>query len=356
MWGIDNATPFAHHGGFMRDHKAQTLWMVHVKATFLMRRDRPCLFAAEQVPLHIGPVFADADMLVDTDITPAKPRVDILVDATAYPESDGEPVPYVATASLGGWQKRVQVNPPAVFTRWTGSSHDQAASAGPVPLRYSHTIGGPEWSENPIGAGYVQRRHEARGAPVPRLSPPDAPHGNPARPVSATAFTAIPRGWAVRAALAGTYDEAWMRRRAPLYPADLDPAYWQAAPADQQVAADAVMGQVLTLAHMVSADGHTAEPPLSVEVPTLDLEIETRFAGRWTAQPATLQTLEIKAAPRTLSLTFAAPLPIGAAHRDVQVERAFIGLRDHGGFLVASNDVHRFNSPRADAPMTEEVA
>ncbi|MEN5203150.1 DUF2169 domain-containing protein [Stenotrophomonas sp. TWI700] len=48
-------------------------------------------------------------------------------------------------------------------------------------------------------------------------------------------FGVVGRAWAPRLALAGTYDDAWKTQRWPGLPHDFDFAYWNGAPADQQI-------------------------------------------------------------------------------------------------------------------------
>ena len=49
-------------------------------------------------------------------------------------------------------------------------------------------------------------------------------------------FGPVGRGWHPRLGYAGTYDQNWLDNVFPFLPADFRDDYYQAAPADQQIA------------------------------------------------------------------------------------------------------------------------
>lgn len=117
---------------------------------------------------------------------------------------------------------------------------------------------------NPLGRGWIEKRHEklawamnaaiqqlpapqieALDRPVTHLHVTDHPDGDISAAdmahLSATygyrpaGFGVLGRAWAPRLALAGTYDESWQATRWPGLPEDFNFAYWNGAPADQQI-------------------------------------------------------------------------------------------------------------------------
>jgi hypothetical protein len=48
-------------------------------------------------------------------------------------------------------------------------------------------------------------------------------------------LSAVGKSWLPRRTQAGTYDDAWLKDQWPLPPKDFDDAYWNCAPADQQL-------------------------------------------------------------------------------------------------------------------------
>lgn len=92
-----------------------------------------------------------------------------------------------------------------------------------VELRYEHSVGGPTEPRNPVGCGIYAGTREAVDQPLPQIEDPrdrSAPIG----------FGPIARAWQPRLGYAGTYDQAWIERRAPRWPEDLDLRFFQAAP------------------------------------------------------------------------------------------------------------------------------
>ena len=54
-------------------------------------------------------------------------------------------------------------------------------------------------------------------------------------PYQPAGFGFVGRSWSPRIALAGTYDDKWVEEQHPYPPHDIDYAYWNAAPKDQQI-------------------------------------------------------------------------------------------------------------------------
>ena len=189
------------------------------------------------------------------------------------------------------WQvlidKALLVHGPRQFVRgrlggWTLHSEE----ARSVPLNYElafggacvvanplYTTGAPDEPEflinevcftNPLGCGWLHRDYadalrQLRQSVARRLKAPQFEY--PDEPITALDFTAqqpgldvrqmqeaasayahrpagfgpIGRPWTPRIQHAGTYDQAWLQSRWPGLPQDFDMAYWNCAPADQQI-------------------------------------------------------------------------------------------------------------------------
>lgn len=111
----------------------------------------------------------------------------------------------------------------------------QAAGAAPDEA-IAHTV----CEQNPVGRGFAERwyvhaRKLAR-MPAPQIESPQEPISRFGRAYAPQGFGIIGRPWTPRLARAGTYDQRWLDERHPNLPADFDFAYWNGAPADQQVA------------------------------------------------------------------------------------------------------------------------
>lgn len=170
----------------------------------------------------------------------------------------------------------------SLFGGWQLSEPLPALS---VPLRWEYAFGGssvvrnpehplapdsPEYLlnevcySNPLGSGWIEKRQESLGytldaplreLPAPQIEAPDTPvlhldrAKHPEGELDATdmgriastykyqpaSFGVVGRAWAPRLALAGNYDALWQAERWPGLPYDFDFAYWNGAPADQQI-------------------------------------------------------------------------------------------------------------------------
>ncbi len=123
------------------------------------------------------------------------------------------------------------------------ASHPDAPQA---PL--AHTV----CENNPLGKGYItpwySAAKQAVSYPAPQITDPRAPLTGErfaeliagkadlnAPSFQAAGFGFTGRTWQPRRALAGTYDDIWLKERHPNLPADFDFRYWNAAPHDQQI-------------------------------------------------------------------------------------------------------------------------
>jgi hypothetical protein len=350
MWQVENHTPFAHHSAFLRDHEARSFWSVWLKASFTFRPGQPLLYRAQQEPVRLAPEFADgappSDLLADSDVCPPKPEVDVVLKASAYapPGTKGR---YDATLRVAdAVTKTLSIIPPGTWGhRNELIARPDGQEAGAVPLIYAMSWGGADWPANPLGQGY--RKTGAEGSPLPRVMPAGKTPRKPDEAPTAISFACIPKTWPQRLRLGGTYDDEWRRRRAPLLPADLDPAYWQSVPEDQRLSRQKCDGARIELLNMTSADGEWSEGSVAFDLPKLDFEVVTRFKGQWEPGRFDLQTIEIDAEARRLSLCWQMAFETGASQNDVRVERTFIALRGQSGFRVSADDAALFASGSA---------
>lgn len=91
------------------------------------------------------------------------------------------------------------------------------------------TPGGRMDDRNPVGVGLFDDAKAATDAALPNLVPLDEDCRNWRKPIRPINFGPIPRNWQPRKSFAGTYDSEWAKRRAPLWPRDLDLRLFSAA-------------------------------------------------------------------------------------------------------------------------------
>jgi len=366
MWSVNNHTPFAEHHGFVRDHRGTSFWQVWIKASFLIRPGRPCLFTRAQRPVNTAPLFEGDDpegrLLADGEAVPAKPRVDVTARARAYPPDPRSPLPFEASIRIGSWRKAIEVHPPGSYTARGRAEWARDRPNTPVELAWQEAYGGAAkddegvlhaFQANPAGRGFVPRGGDPAGRPLPRLAFPGDPPDRAGHAVAPAALAPVPRHWEPRRKLGGTYDEAWETTRAPLLPEDLDPAYWQEAPPDQQLERGQVEGEVIELRFILPPAANPTMAPAECRVPRLGLEMATRFRGAWRQSEMALQALALDTEAEEgpiLSLTYMGALPLGAAQHDVHVDLSRIDLRSHEGFRARPEDAPLFTTPASTLP------
>lgn len=246
MGNAINLTPYAVGELAGKDAEGFPLFVVAVKGTWTWQRDGSVLPVAP-VPVQESDAFmgepSTSGLLAASDLGPPKPRVDVLLQGTLtattpFTELD------VALRVGTRLQKATRVFGARFWL--PGVVCDMAPSkptpTQALPFAWELSFGGgdPEDARtseprNPAGTGMTKRPAELQGKQAPSFE-------DPADLISSSSSRPAPRGfgpiaghWQPRRALAGTYDEAWQRSRAPLLPKDFDPAYWNAAPVDQQL-------------------------------------------------------------------------------------------------------------------------
>jgi uncharacterized protein YjbI with pentapeptide repeats len=203
---------------------------VVVKGTFDPAAGDPAPFVEDQAPVS-GETYVDDDverpLATPSDLALFKPAGELLVIGKAW--SGAKPASAVmASFRVGPIAKRF-----AVFgdRRWKGAF---PAASDPVPftempLDLGRSYGGPGFAANPFGSGRDDDR-------LPNLERPERLIGMRGDRPEPVVIGPLPMTWPARLALAGTYDQAYMKQRWPWLPADFDFRFFQEAPPDQRLA------------------------------------------------------------------------------------------------------------------------
>lgn len=185
-----------------------------------------------------------------------------------------------------------------------------------IPLRYELAWGGPTEPRNPVGRGLHGSAREAREQPLPQLESPDSPVRGPTETVEPAGVGPVARTWLPRRALAGTYDQAWRERRAPLWPLDFDPRFFLAA-APGLYTHQALQGGEPVVLSGLSPDGSWSFP-----LPRRRLLAKATFRRRVERREMRLDGVLLEPEAQSLTLYWRAAIP---AHRE---------LNDHESSLV----------------------
>jgi hypothetical protein len=183
-----------------------------------------------------------------------------------------------------------------------------------MPLVYERAFGGMNtamaekngkiYSEprNPVGCGFKGKRsfEEIKKEPLPNLE--DRGHHifsptNRSRPVG---FGFIASSWEPRLLYAGTYDQAWQKKRAPYLPGDFDPRFFNAAHSDWVFSRHLVGGEPVRTINL-SPRGR-----LDFRIPRCEFSIEIDIAGNIVKPVAKLETVLLEPTDERLCLTWRA--------------------------------------------------
>ena len=216
------------HGGFA--------FTVVCKATFELRPDVSPL-AAVQEPVALADVYVEegGGLAIASDLVPAKKRPEVLLTGHAY-APEGRPVPsLLARLVVGEIDKSIQVVGDRHFGRNGKLSDPEYFTA--MPLVWGRADGGPN-TFNPAGRslGSAARPDALGRVPAPNLLPAGLWLKSRGDTITPVGFGPIAPLWPSRTACLHRHAAGWDPGRwneQPL-PPDIDLAYFNAAPLDQQ--------------------------------------------------------------------------------------------------------------------------
>jgi hypothetical protein len=344
MWLLDNATPFAAERTWVRDRDGAELWVVAVKASFLVGQDGHERLDPAQTDVLRVPKFAGApdasSLLHETDLVQLKRRTDVLVQGHACAPY-GEAVQSIdVRLRVAGIDKTLRVNGDRTITRGVfGLSLSEPQPFVSMPLTWERSFGGTDTKDvnaarhrweprNPVGTGFGTEAEHVIGTPAPNVEDPRAPYQG-AQKGTPAGFGPVARHWMPRVTLAGTYDKEWEDTRKPLLPEDFDDRFYQSAPEDQQVDGFLKGGEIVELRN-ATPDAHFTFP-----VPRVTLLMTTRFYDGTVAEHRpVVHTLTIQPDRRRFEIVWHSALPCHQRVNKLAITR------------VAFK--HRVNVPRAE--------
>lgn len=317
------------------------LLVVAVKGTFKIPPIRQQVTLAEaQKPLVEADLFSGepgfSAPLYEVDYAPVKPLCDVLLNGSAYAPG-GKPVSRVeVTLRIGPMLKSF-----AVTGNRFWEAGNLAISPGypglfeRMPISYDNAFGGIDnlheneqkhsaWMSNPVGLGYHQQlaRELVDGAPMPNTEElrrsVTMPNGN----YTPMAFGPLGRGWDPRRQLAGTYDQAWIDNNFPFLPPDFKEAYYQAAPADQQI-------PHLQGGERVFLENLTPEGQTSFDLPQLEMPVVFFYKkGEQLKQRAVIDTLVLEPDQGVFTLTWRTAIPL--KKNIFEISQVLVGRKSRG--------------------------
>lgn len=204
---------------------------------------------------------------------------------------------------------------------WTGVADLRPSTPVPfvsMPLQWERSFGGrsaagARWEpRNPIGRGLYASHSEARDSALPNLEDPDERIRSWSDAPTPAGVSPIARDWQPRLGYAGTYDEAWRRQRAPLWPEDMDLRFFQAA------APGLSTRNCLRGGEPVLLDGFSPDGAIGFLLPVCRLLLHSYFRDHSDRRPMVMDALLLDLDERRLILFWRATVP---AHRQMALHR-----------------------------------
>jgi hypothetical protein len=237
------------------------------------------------------------------DLGPMKPRLDVLLSGEIVfraPTTAAD-----VTLEVGRrLRKTAKVFGDRAFvaTILAGVSLSRPRAVTRVPIAWERSFGGADPQDltcverrNPVGSGLRRRPADLNGQLAPAFEDPRHPISSGKERPAPYGFGPIAPHWLPRVALAGTFDDKWSQDRKPLLPEDFDPAFYNVAPADQQLDGF-VAGEEVRLTAMTPGQRDRFALP--------DLVVAVTFVGEKLVLETTteIDTLTICPAERRFSL------------------------------------------------------
>jgi hypothetical protein len=327
---VENKTPFAFEALYLVDEELRPLVVPIVKATFAIGRDGRCVRAEEQLPLNTGgECWGDdpetSSYKYEPEVAFMKPATDVVLVGHAYAARRDTKEMRVGLR-VGPLNKDLLAFGDRVWFKALGSiSMTKPIPFEKIPLTYERAFGGWDRAHadprkhaceprNPIGTGFRGAGGFVEGIRVANIEDPRTPiKGFGDRPAPAGVGFVSPH-WQPRAALAGTYDEAWKKDRSPLLPKNFDRRHLNGA-SPGLIAPGYLRGD-----EAVTAVGVSPEGTLSFSLPALpapNVRI-VRQGGQAQPVPLALDTIIIEPDDRRVILLWRGNLALRTGPHDVE--------------------------------------
>ena len=191
-----------------------------------------------------------------------------------------------------------------------------AAPFDSMPLTYERAFGGLHVVDqeknkimfeprNPVGCGFAGKRNrtEIDGMKLPNLEDPSQLITKPSQTPKPAGFGFISPAWEPRRSFAGTYDEAWQKKRAPYLPDDFQRRHFNGAHPDL------IFVRYLTGGETIEVLNASPRGPFRLKVPFCQVRTTLRVVGKVETIPLNLETVLLEPSAANLCLTWRAAFP-----------------------------------------------
>lgn len=283
MWALENNTSFAADRAWVRDKNGAEIWIVAVKATYLIKPNGTTTVAEKQEPVCTAPRHfgepGKSSLQYETDLVRTKPTTDVLLHGHAYSRQKNV-VTVDVMLKVANIQKILRVFGDRYWKQGLmGLTITKPQPFEKMPIVYERAFGGVDQripkpkkhrceDRNPIGSGFVVKRKHLLNQRVPNVEWPKKPLWGRLGPAG---FGPLEGHWSPRRELTGTYDEKWKKEKQPLLPDNFDDRFYQCAPEDQRTPEYLKGGEPVELYNL------TPGGILKFTLPRLSLSFVTHF-------------------------------------------------------------------------------
>lgn len=210
--------------------------LLTVSAFLLSDFESPRQFLSEQA---LWPMVAEQMGEAIFDKGSLKPCGEWIIAGAALSPGEDPVTGLTVTVRLGAVEKRLSVFGDRFWRRTDrGVTLLPATPFHSMPIDDAHAFGGQAFKANPRGKGHDARALLEAGfdAPLPNVELSAHLIRQPDDSVVPARIGPMPPDAASRLRYTGTYDQAWLKTRAPLKPDDFNPLFYCDAPEDQRLA------------------------------------------------------------------------------------------------------------------------
>jgi hypothetical protein len=311
---IDNATSFPCELLFLADEESQPVCTVLLQASYRIGNGGALERCEPQVPIELAGTHhgdpASSSPRLEAPIAFIKPTTDVVLLGHAH-------APTVQTTELlvglrlGSLQKTVRVSGDRTLSKTFGRyAISRTEAFETLPLIYERAFGGTDPREaqegvlrcdprNPVGRGFRDSKlPDDDEIQLPNIEDPDNLFGSYGDTPPPAGFGFLAPNWQPRAALAGTYDEAWDKSRKPMLPHDFDRRFFNAA-SPGLIAPSYLRGDESAIVANASPEGRIEFKLPDTATPVCSFELRGR---KHFDQPLLLDTVVIDLDARVLLL------------------------------------------------------
>ncbi|WP_345830364.1 DUF2169 domain-containing protein [Erwinia sp. HDF1-3R] len=293
----------------------------------------------------------------ESDLAPFKPRLDVIINATAWAPGDKPVKTFTAGIQVGDFTRLIKITGPRewrkMITSWQLSDAQPVAS---LDLRYEYAPGGFYPTEgkdviaspaNTVGMGWfppeLLKKSKTQQLPAPQIEWVTHPVEKIDRVMQPAGFGFYGRGWQGRIEYAGSYDLKWQKERHPLLPDDFTYDYWCGAhPFMQFPFPEPLKSVPIRLRYLIAAsEVANQQIDLNVAVESLFVFVTTE-KGAGVAKDMILDTLVIDLPSRKVHCSYR--VVISELMAPVITELRFIASDERQQQLVTAarlnNDPH----------------